>query len=105
MTIWLLTGTAILFNLYEDKPTFSLSLVLGSRESFGIIPGVSSQLFSSPAVASYFYSDSYKSFLNGLIDWKEGKDRSFYPSLDLFFSWTLGVASLVFFDPTLPDLD
>lgn len=80
-----LTGTAILFNLYEDKPTFSLSLVLGSGESFAFIPGVSSQLFSSPAIASDFCSDSYKSFLNGLVDLKEGKDRSFYPSSDLFF--------------------
>ena len=69
--------TAILFNPYEDKPTFSLSPVLGSRGDFGFIPGLSSQLFSPPAFPFLFYSYSYESSLNGLIDLKESKDRSF----------------------------
>lgn len=74
---------------YEDKPTFSLSPVLGSRRGFGFIPGVSSQLFSFPAFHLFFCSDSYKSSLNGLADLKERKDRSFF-SLNFFSSLDFG---------------
>ncbi|KAF1375092.1 hypothetical protein PFLUV_G00235830 [Perca fluviatilis] len=91
--------TAILFNPYEDKPTFSLSPFLGSRRGFGFIPGISSQLFSLPASPFFFYSDSYKSSLNGLANLKERKDRSFFSVF--IFSWTLGILSAVFLIPNV----
>ena len=85
--------TAILFNPYEDKPTFSLSLVLGSRGGFGFIPGVSASylLFSFPAFPFFFYSDLHKSSLNGLTDLKERKYRSFFCLHFSHFFRTLGV--------------
>lgn len=92
--------TAILFNPYEDKPTVSLSSVLGSRRGFGFDPGDSSQLFSSPAIPFLLYSELYKSSLNGLIDLKERKDSSF-SVYTLSFSSERWVSSLQSFDSAL----
>ncbi|KAG7510435.1 hypothetical protein JOB18_021476 [Solea senegalensis] len=58
-------------NPYEEKPTFSLSPVVGRRGGVDFSPGLSCLFYSFPAFPSLFTSDSYKSSLNGLRNLKD----------------------------------